>query len=125
MVAGSCCPFRLCLIHLYAVANHCTLITGLGRVELSPECSPLMLLACTPAITWSATPWLLSLLPPLPAVYTGTKGGVEVFAPDGTKLGTICCGHATNLAFVDHTLYALCEQKIVAIKLQVAGATLP
>jgi gluconolactonase len=58
-------------------------------------------------------------------VYTGTKGGIEVFAPDGTKLGTICCGHTTNLAFVDDTLYAMCEQKIVAIKLQVAGASLP
>lgn len=58
-------------------------------------------------------------------VYTGTKGGVEVFAPDGTKLGTICCGQTTNISFVDNTLYAMCEEKIIAIKLQVVGATLP
>lgn len=59
------------------------------------------------------------------AVYTGTKGGIEVFSPSGDKLGTIKCGHTTNLAFVDSTLYGLCEQKIVTVKLKVAGATLP
>lgn len=58
-------------------------------------------------------------------VFTGTKDGIEVFAPDGKKLGTLRCGQCTNLAFVDDTLYGLCEQKIIAVKLQVAGATLP
>jgi hypothetical protein len=59
------------------------------------------------------------------AVYTGTHHGVEVFAPDGTRLGSIKCGRVTNLAFVGSTLYCLSEKKIQAVKLNATGAKLP
>lgn len=68
-------------------------------------------------MTWPA-------LPP-PAVYTGTHDGVEVFAPSGSRLGSIRCGRVTNLDFVGHTLYLLCEKRIQAVQLKASGAKLP
>jgi sugar lactone lactonase YvrE len=59
------------------------------------------------------------------AVYTGTHDGVEVFAPNGTRLGSIKCGRVTNLAFVGSTLYLLSEKKIQSVQLKATGAKLP
>jgi sugar lactone lactonase YvrE len=58
-------------------------------------------------------------------VYTGTHDGVEVFAADGTRLGSIRCGRVTNLAFVGSTLYCLSENKIQSVQLKATGAKLP
>jgi sugar lactone lactonase YvrE len=58
-------------------------------------------------------------------VYTGVHDGVEVFAPTGTRLGSIRCGHVTNLAFVGSTLHCLSEKKIQAVQLKATGAKLP
>eukprot|EP00879_Flechtneria_rotunda_P022781 GHRR01024058.1.p1 GENE.GHRR01024058.1~~GHRR01024058.1.p1 ORF type:complete len:336 (+),score=102.05 GHRR01024058.1:606-1613(+) len=58
-------------------------------------------------------------------VYTGTQAGVEVFDPQGRRLGTIRFGPTTNIVFVDNMLYGLCEEKIQAVRLQATGAKLP
>uniref|UniRef100_A0A383VQH9 SMP-30/Gluconolactonase/LRE-like region domain-containing protein n=1 Tax=Tetradesmus obliquus TaxID=3088 RepID=A0A383VQH9_TETOB len=58
-------------------------------------------------------------------VYTGTHDGVEVFAPSGSRLGSIRCGRVTNLAFVGSTLYCLSEKRIQAVQLKATGAKLP
>lgn len=57
-------------------------------------------------------------------LYVGTEGGVEVYAPNGERLGVIPTGYASNCTFggVDRqTLFVTSRDRLVTVRLGVPG----